>query len=99
MDPNALVEMGGQGALVAVVLAAFKVFEGRAAKKSGGAVDARIEILALKMEQCEDALGQVTTEIKNFRSDFVEFREEVRLTWERERMKEEFNKERASGTH
>ena len=99
MDPNALVEMGGQGALVAVVLGAFKVLENRAAKKTGTQADGRIEVLALKMEQCETALMAAVNELKDFRGEFVEFREEVRLTWEREKLKEEFKRERASGTH
>ena len=99
MDPNALVEMGGQGALVAVVLAAFKMLESRAAKKTGNEADSRIEVLALKLEQCETVLTAAVSELKDFRGEFVEFREEVRLTWEREKMKEEFKRERASGTH
>jgi hypothetical protein len=99
MDPGVLVEMGGQGALVAVVLAAFKVLESKAAKKNSGETDSRIEILALKMEQCENNLGAAVDELKEFRGEFMEFREEVRLTWERQKLRDEFERTRSSGTH
>jgi len=57
-------ELGSNGVILAVVLAAFKALEARASKKNGG-VSARIESIAKSLET-------LTTEFRSFRQEVAE---------------------------
>ena len=82
MDPNALMEMGTTGALVAVVLAAFKALESKRHKKSGGDICSRLTLLEEKVKSIDDS-------VSDFRSDFTAFREEALVIWARRQAREE----------
>ena len=62
MEP--FLELGGNGVLLAIVLAAFKALENRASKKNGG-ISARIESI-------EKSLETLTNEFRSFRQEVAE---------------------------
>lgn len=83
MDPTALVEMGSNGVLVAIVLAAFKALETRSAKKNGGTVYARVAVLEAKVTELTGEIERLYDKIGAFHRDFCIHRENVRLHWAR----------------
>ena len=83
MDPTALVEMGSNGVLVAIVLAAFKALEARSAKKNGGTVYARVAVLEAKVDELTGTVSELEKKLTLFHRDFMIHRENVRLHWAR----------------
>ena len=63
MEP--FLEFGSNGVLLAVVLAAFKALENRAAKKNGGSISVRIESI-------EKNLEVLTSEFRSFRQEVAD---------------------------
>tara|TARA_R110000824_G_scaffold368319_1_gene557615 strand:- start:164 stop:460 length:297 start_codon:yes stop_codon:yes gene_type:complete len=80
MDPASLVEMGSTGALVAVVLAAFKALESRVAKRNGGSTYTRIVLLEEKVKELTSELETVQAKLHTFHREWCEWREEMRVS-------------------
>jgi len=79
-------EFGGNGVLLAVVLAAFKALEVRAAKKNGGTVYSRCEALTKEVEGLQEKLN-------SFHRDFMVHREQMRIFFAKEEAKQEVRRE------
>ena len=79
-------EFGGNGVLLAVVLAAFKALETRAAKKNGGTVYSRCEALTKEVESLAEKLN-------SFHRDFMVHREQMRIFFAKEEAKQEIRRE------
>jgi len=79
-------EFGGNGVLLAVVLAAFKALEVRAAKKNGGTVYSRCEALTKEVEGLQEKLN-------SFHRDFMVHREQMRIFFAKEEAKAEVRRE------
>lgn len=90
MDPAALLEMGTTGALVAVVLAAFKALESKRGKKNGGDICARLSVLEAKVEDIDDSVSGI-------KSDLAKFREEALIIWTKQQAREELLREVKNG--
>ncbi len=86
MDPIGFLEFGGNGVLLAVVLAAFKALESRAAKKNGGTVYSRCEALTKEVEGLQE-------KVNSFHRDFMIHREDMRLHFARQQAKQEAKQE------
>ena len=84
MEP--FLEFGGNGVLLAVVLAAFKALEARAAKKNGGPVYSRCEALTKEVESLAEKLN-------SFHRDFMVHREQMRIFFAKEEAKQEIRRE------
>ena len=84
MEP--FLELGGNGVLLAMVLAAFKALENRAAKKNGGTVYNRCEILTKEVESLAEKLN-------SFHRDFMVHREQMRIFFAKEEAKAEAKQE------
>ena len=84
MEP--FLEFGGNGVLLAVVLAAFKALEARAAKKNGGTVYSRCEALTKEVESLSEKLN-------SFHRDFMVHREQMRIFFAKEEAKQEIRRE------
>ena len=80
MEP--FLEFGGNGVLLAVVLAAFKALEVRAAKKNGGTVYSRCEALTREIESLAQS-------VSSFHRDFMVHREQMRIFFATEQAKAE----------
>ena len=89
MDPSSLVEMGSNGALVALILAAFKALETRAAKKNGGTVYARVAVLETRVTELTGEIEKMQGKLASFHRDFCVHRENVRLHWAKAEGKQE----------
>lgn len=79
-------EFGGNGVLLAVVLAAFKALEARAAKKNGGTVYTRCEALTREIESLQEKLS-------SFHRDFMVHREHMRIFFAKAEAKAEAKQE------
>jgi len=88
-----LLEFGSNGLILAIVLAGYKAIETVKAKKNGGTVYTRITILENRVKDLGDEMNTIQTELHTFHREFCEFREEVRLTWARQKAREETLKE------
>ena len=88
-----LLEMGSTGALVAIILTAFKAIEVRSSKKSGGSLHIRVSALEVELTNNTAKLSKCEERLESFHRDFREFREEVRLSWARQQAREEVIKE------
>ena len=84
MEP--FLEFGGNGVLLAVVLAAFKALENRTAKKNGGTVYSRCEALTKEVESLAEKLN-------SFHRDFMVHREQMRIFFAKEEAKQEIRRE------
>jgi len=91
MDPLLLplLEMGSTGALVAVVLTGFKFMESRANKRNGGTLSAKVALLESEVKKQAVEIAAMKETLEEFHDSFREFREEVRLTWAKEKAREE----------
>ena len=83
-------ELGTTGALVAVVLAAFKALENKKAKRNGSDICARLTLV-------EDKVKTIGTKVDDFREDLTSFREEALIIWTRQEAREEILREVKSG--
>ena len=86
MDPSSLMEMGTTGALVAVVLAAFKALDSKRDKKHGGDICSRLSVL-------ENKVADIDETVSDFRGEFSKFREEALIMWAKAEAKEEILRE------
>ena len=84
MEP--FLEFGGNGVLLAMVLAAFKALEARAAKKNGGTVYSRCEALEREIESLAQS-------VSSFHRDFMVHREQMRIFFATEQAKQEAKQE------
>jgi vacuolar-type H+-ATPase subunit I/STV1 len=91
MDPLLLplLEMGSTGALVAVVLTGFKFVESRANKRNGGNLAAKVALLEAEVKKQAVEIASMKETLEEFHDSFREFREEVRLTWAKEKARED----------
>tara|TARA_R100000655_G_scaffold25004_1_gene50803 strand:+ start:950 stop:1246 length:297 start_codon:yes stop_codon:yes gene_type:complete len=80
VEPSAIVEMGSTGALVAVVLAAFKALESRNAKRNGGTVYTRVVLLEEKVKELTDEAESLRKKLHDFHKEWCEWREEMRVS-------------------
>ena len=97
MDPLGMLEFGSNGLILAIVLGAFKVIESQKAKRNGGTVYDRVNILSEKiaslgervsvmeanMSELVGELEKLTEYNRAFHRDFMIHRENVRLHWAR----------------
>ena len=95
MDPllAPLLEMGSTGALVAVVLTAFKIFEAKSAKRNGGTVYTKVEMLEKEVDELKESIEKMEDKLDTFHRDFCIFREEIRLHLAKQAVREEVLKE------
>ena len=95
MDPLLLplMEMGSTGVLVAAVLTGFKYMEVRSSKKNGGDICARVTHLEKEVSDLKEEVSELKEALYTFNKDFLQFREEVRLTWARQEAKAEVLRE------
>ena len=91
MDPILLplLEMGSTGALVAVVLTGFKFMESRASKRNGGNLAAKVALLEAEVKKQAIEIAAMKETLDDFHDSFRHFREEVRLTWAKEKARED----------
>jgi hypothetical protein len=108
MDPLALLEFGSNGLILAVVLTAFRFAESQKAKKNGGTVYDRVNILSEKIASLSERvsvmevnMGELVGELEKlteynraFHRDFMIHRENVRLQWAKDEGAKEALKER-----
>ena len=108
MDPVALLEFGSNGVILAVVLTAFKFAEAQKAKKNGGTVYDRVNILSEKIAKLNERVSLLEANIselvgeleklteynRSFHRDFMVHRKNVRLQWARSEGAKEALKER-----
>ena len=79
-------EQGGVTAvLVGLVLALSKVVT----KKTGSNIDAEMAVIKAQMESLHEAAEETKEATEKLCESFQEFREEVRLQWQRDRVREE----------
>ena len=95
MDPllAPLLEMGSTGALVAVILTAFKVYDNKSSKRNGGSVSEKMAVMEKEVADCKETLESMGSDIKELCDQFRDFREEVRLHLTRQSVREEILRE------
>lgn len=97
MELLPLLEFGSNGLILALVLAAFKAFEFKKAKSNGGTLSSRLTILESRVSDLSEEVGSIQSELHEFHTRFMEFREEVRLTWAKQQAREETLREVNNG--
>jgi vacuolar-type H+-ATPase subunit I/STV1 len=85
--------MGSTGVLVAVVLTGFKYMESRSSKRNGGGLAAKVALLESEVKKQAGEIAGMKKTLDEFHDAFRHFREEVRLTWAKERAREEVLRE------
>ena len=83
----------GTAALVGVVMALIDVIKKQMAKKNGGTVYNRINILEHKVQEMQEDVDELKTKLHAFHREFCEFREDVRIYWTRQDTREQVMRE------
>jgi archaellum component FlaC len=87
-------EQGGlTAALVALVLALTKFVQSQMSKRNGGDVCTKIALLQSQVDELKSDVADVKRSTEQISSSFVEFREEMRLNWQRVEVREQVLRE------